>query len=71
MSHAWKRTHDAGNPADFSLSGDERRQMIEYFQDVVDGGYADWSVNDQGLTEIHLRSGAVFRMNGAGIFRVK
>ena len=37
-----------------------KRIVFQFFQKAVNQGWAEWKVNSDGQTEVHLRSGEVF-----------
>jgi len=57
-----------------SLTGelsDARRQVESYCQSLVDAGTAQWLVNDDGDTELHMESGETYLFGDMGVTRLK
>jgi len=57
-----------------SLTGelsDARRQVESYCQSLVDAGTAQWWVNDDGDTELHMESGETYLFGDLGVTRLK
>ncbi|TFZ44662.1 hypothetical protein E5C33_13540 [Stenotrophomonas maltophilia] len=50
---------------------DTRRQVEAYCQTLVDAGSAQWCINEQGRTELHLVDGAVHLLGEFGVTRLK
>lgn len=50
---------------------DARRQVESYCQALVDAGTAQWWVNEDGHTELHMQSGEVFLFGAEGVTRLK
>jgi len=57
-----------------SLTGelsDARRQVESHCQSLVDAGTAQWWVNDDGDTELHMESGETYLFGDLGVTRLK
>ena len=50
-----------------SAPTEARRQIEAYCQSLVDIGAARWLINDDGDTELHLRSGEVYVFGDWGV----
>lgn len=48
-----------------------RRRVEAHCQSLVDTGMAQWRVNDDGDTELHLDSGEVYLLGEFGVTRLK
>lgn len=48
-----------------------RRQVESYCQSLVDAGTAQWWLNDDGNTELHMRSGEAYLFGDLGVTRLK
>jgi hypothetical protein len=48
-----------------------RRQAEFYCQSLVDAGAAEWRVNDDGDTELHMDSGEAYLFGDLGVTRLK
>jgi predicted RNA-binding protein with PUA-like domain len=48
-----------------------RDAAVEYFQALVDGGFATWRMNEAGATELHLANGNVFLLGSHGVKRLR
>ena len=48
-----------------------RRQVESYCQSLVDAGAAQWWINDDGDTELHMESGEAYLFGDLGITRLK
>jgi hypothetical protein len=50
----------------------EARRLVEsHCQSLVDAGLAQWRVNDDGDTELHLDSGEAYLFGDLGVTRLK
>lgn len=47
-----------------------RRRVETYCQALVDSGSANWWVNENGDTELHLESGETFLFGDQGVTRL-
>ena len=47
-----------------------RRIVLTVFQDMVDAGFGTWFNRDDGLVELHLRSGERLLLAADGVARV-
>jgi len=50
---------------------DARRQVEAYCQSLVDTGDAQWQVNDDGYTELHMEGGEAYLFGEFGVTRLK
>lgn len=50
---------------------DARRQVEVYCQSLVDTGEAQWRVNDDGYTELHMEGGEAYLFGEFGVTRLK
>ncbi|AIV49395.1 hypothetical protein X899_2985 [Burkholderia pseudomallei TSV 25] len=50
---------------------DARRQVEAYCQSLVDTGEAQWRVNDEGYTELHMEGGEAYLFGEFGVTRLK
>ena len=48
-----------------------RRQVESDCQSLVDAGTAQWWVNDEGDTELHMQSGESYLLSDRGMTRLK
>lgn len=48
-----------------------RRQVEAHCQSLVDAGAAQWWINDDGDTELHLDSGEAYLFGDQGVTRLK
>ncbi|HBP5660089.1 hypothetical protein EJ591_04680 [Pseudomonas aeruginosa] len=48
-----------------------RRQVEVHCQSLVDAGAAQWWINDDGDTELHLDSGEAYLFGDQGVTRLK
>lgn len=48
-----------------------RRQVESHCQSLVDAGTAQWWVNDDGNTEVHMQSGEAYLFGDLGVTRLK
>ncbi|TAM08994.1 MAG: hypothetical protein EPN72_13590 [Nevskiaceae bacterium] len=48
-----------------------RRQVESYCQPLVDAGLAQWWVNDDGDTELHMESDEAYLFGDLGVTRLK
>jgi hypothetical protein len=49
----------------------ERDLVLDHLQEMVDCGFASWSLNQHGGTELHLSSGEVFLLQDQGVLCVR
>jgi hypothetical protein len=59
------RVMHAGEPAQ------ARRRVEAYCQSLVDVGRAQWRVNDEGDTELHMASGEAYLFGELGVTRLR
>jgi hypothetical protein len=52
-------------------STEARRQVESYCQSLVDTGTAQWRVNDDGDTELHIDSGEAYLLGELGVTRLR
>ncbi|KGX07624.1 hypothetical protein Y036_2873 [Burkholderia pseudomallei] len=50
---------------------DARPQVEAYCQSLVDTGEAQWRVNDDGYTELHMDGGEAYLFGEFGVTRLK
>ncbi|HTK02740.1 MAG TPA: hypothetical protein VL522_24145 [Bordetella sp.] len=48
-----------------------RRQAESYCQSLVDAGTAEWRVNDEGDTELHMDGGEAYLFGDLGVTRLR
>ena len=48
-----------------------RRQVEAHCQSLVDAGVAQWWINDDGDTELHMDSGEAYLFGDHGVTRLK
>ena len=48
-----------------------RRRVETYCQSLVDAGEAQWRVNDDGDTELHMESGELYIFGELSVTRLK
>lgn len=48
-----------------------RRRVESRCQSLVDAGTAQWRINEDGDTELHLESGEAWRFGELGVTRLK
>ena len=48
-----------------------RRRIESYCRSLVDAGTAQWWVNDEGDTELHMQSGESYLLSDRGMTRLK
>jgi hypothetical protein len=48
-----------------------KRIVLQCFQEAVNEGWAEWKINADGQTEVHVQSGEVFRLLENTVTRVK
>jgi|694.fasta_scaffold08319_13 hypothetical protein len=51
-------------------SSDARRQVEAYCQSLVDTGEAQWRINDDGYTELHMEGGEAYLFDEFGVTRL-
>ena len=54
-----------------SEPAEARRRVEIYCQSLVDVGQAQWRVNDEGDTELHMTSGEVYLFGELGLTRLR
>jgi hypothetical protein len=47
-----------------------RRQVEAYCQTLVDNGKAQWQINDDGYTALHMENGEVYLFGEFGVTRL-
>lgn len=50
---------------------DARRQVEAYCQSLVDTGEAQWRINDDGYTELHMEGGEAYLFGEFGVTRLR
>lgn len=50
---------------------DARHQVEAHCQSLVDLGMAQWQINDDGYTELHIESGEAYLFGEFGITRLR
>jgi hypothetical protein len=51
----------------FRPDGAERDKVLRCLQELVDGGFASWWINEAGGTELHFVDGTAFLLQDDGI----
>lgn len=54
-----------------SALSDARRQVKAYCQSLVDTGEAQWQINDDGYTELHMEGGEAYLFGEFGVTRLR
>ena len=55
----------------FRPDGAERDKVLRWLQELVDGGFASWWINEAGGTELHFVDGKAFLLQAEGIARLR
>ncbi|MCJ0762670.1 hypothetical protein [Variovorax terrae] len=61
-------TITADSPSELS---DARSQVEAYCQSLVDTGEAQWRINDDGYTELHMEGGEAYLFGEFGVTRLR
>lgn len=54
-----------------SALSDARRQVEAWCQSLVDTGQAQWRINDDGHTELHMDGGEAYLFGEFGVTRLR
>jgi len=58
-------------PVRSSELSDSRSRVEAYCQSLVDTGEAQWRINDDGYTELHMEGGDAYLFSEFGVTRVR